>query len=231
MSLDEEFCDSPYQFMKTHVVRVVLSNQFQKPITNEVTAFVVESPYAPAIDNAPRPNSKVCHLHLVEDPGAPPAPKYTRKVYWCHYDKNDSHSTILGRKHAYMFTPQMDGCSFGAGALSSDGAATVVHSNAVDFGSQHLNDVNGVVGALKMQAHKQTEMLDQTFSQANKSLGRIISPFSYMSENGGIEFRMKATIFGRRNTDNQWKFYSHVYRTLGMKYIHCGVNKYARTLT
>ena len=48
-----------------------------------------------------------------------------------------------------------------------------------------MKGVIGLEGALKMQAHKQTEMLDQTFTHANKSLGRIISPLAYMSANGG----------------------------------------------
>ena len=230
MSLDQDFCDSPYQFMKKHIVIVKLSDGFQKPRGNEVTAFVVKYPFDAQIENPPVPDSQVCFLHLTEDPGAPAPPRHTRKVYWCHYEYDSCHGTVLGRKHVYMFTPQMDGCTFGAGSQTSDGITRVAHCNAGEFGRQHLTGGN-LVGSLQVQAHKQVETLDATFARKQVALGRIVSPFGYLKGDDGIDFRSKATTFGRRNEYDQWKFYTQTYRTAAGKFIHCGVKDYTRTLT
>lgn len=221
MPLSQDFCDSPYQFMKKHIVVVTISDHFIKPNGNVVTAFVVEDDRAD-IAEPPAPQSKVFKLYLTEDPAAPkPPPQHTRRVYWCHYEPGVTHASMLGKGHAYMFTPTMNGCTLGIGS-QNNGVVRVAHSNV----AQSSAGMPNAKATIQLQAHRQVATLDARFEQANDPLKKIVPPFAYMKGSRGIDISRNATTFGRRNDRDEWKFYSLMYRKIDRTYYHFGVKDF-----
>ncbi|HVL02020.1 MAG TPA: hypothetical protein VM553_19520 [Dongiaceae bacterium] len=217
MPHSEEFCDSPYQFMKKHIVVVTISDQFKKPDRNLVTAFVVEDDKA---NVAEKPQSKVFKLYLVEDPTAPQPPPHTREVYWCHYERNTSHGSMLGMRHAYMFTPTMTGCTLGVGSQNK-GSVRVAHCNM-----KPSEPVRGAMAFMQAQARQQLQTLQGDFAQAQRRLRKVVQPFDYMQGDKNIDLSRQATTFGRRNDKDEWKFYSQIYRKVDRTYYHFGVKDF-----
>lgn len=117
--------------------------------------------------------------------------------YWCPYRQNDLCSTTLGSGANFMFTATMDGCTFGVGSPSPDGAVLVMHANASDYGKESIEN----------QAEVQRTQISLT---AGATPMKMLAPKDYRIEMG--MGTLSSTTIGIRNTgDGKWSFYSQIY--------------------
>lgn len=122
-------------------------------------------------------------------------------AYWCPYEQNKAGTTVLSnRGPGLMFTAAMDGCTFGAGARSTDGAVRVAH---VNMGAQAKPEWGGVQNQRRLQGNVIRGLLgtgkDTTVQDPNTYYTKTIPT-------GGL--KIATTTFGVR-TDKLWVFYSH----------------------
>lgn len=117
-------------------------------------------------------------------------------VYFCPYGDDEMHSIVVDQAADFMFTTNMDGCSFGVGSATPTGARRVAHVN------------------LRSQAHAHAAQRGTLHLGALTDA--IVDPERYMKSshvptaNYG---EIKATTIGVRNTGNgQWRFYYQQFR-------------------
>lgn len=122
-------------------------------------------------------------------------------VYFCPYSDNESHSIVLGDNADFMFTTNMDGCTFGIGSATPTGARRVAHINLRDHGALSHADQRGTlhVGGLA---------------------DAMVDPDRYMKSSHLPQARhteIMVTTVGIRNTGNgQWNFYYQQYRSVNL---------------
>lgn len=107
-------------------------------------------------------------------------------AYWLPYDQNFQHTIVLESEASVMFTPLMDGCSFG---FTDYGGGT--------FGASHAN----------LQTNEGRADEGQ-LRQVLRGKAASIHKTDYMTTNRvpGIDDTAKATTIGVR-IKNQWHFY------------------------
>jgi hypothetical protein len=135
----------------------------------------------------------------------------TRRVHFVPYFSDTTCGATLGSGAHYMFTPTMDGCTFGVGSQCGKSSVLVMHSNSKTSGDSYgTRDA----GALDQQERVQKILLSSAFKSNNDSLASSIAPSGYMALNGGISLGadiIKSTTFGRLR-DGTWSFYALRYR-------------------
>ncbi len=124
-------------------------------------------------------------------------------AYICPYADNAMNSKVLGADADVMFTGDMDGCSFGIGMPTPQGAVRVGHSNAQnqatgtqfnpDFAPQRAAQLNDLVGSNVAQA--------------------VVDPDIYR-ENAPLGSERKAVTIGLR-IHGRWRFYYQHQQTDG----------------
>ncbi|WP_347986347.1 hypothetical protein [Methylomonas sp. AM2-LC] len=126
------------------------------------------------------------------------------EAYWCPYSQNQTLTCVLNTESRYMFTATMDGCSFGIGSQTGDGACRVAHANESGFGLKHEN-IFGMDGARQFQRSEQEQRLKH---QLGNNI-QVINPLNYMADfDGALE--LKSTTFGYRKAMT-WEFYTQKY--------------------
>jgi hypothetical protein len=133
------------------------------------------------------------------------------EVYWCPYDKNAFLGTTLpgvggqGEPNV-MFTYGMDGCTFVAGSVTADKTVSVHHVNYASLGASDGID--------------QQRKLQRNVGKSQVTNAQTIDPDDYYEKASfeNIVFPPKAKIstitFGRRSSNDGWKFYTHQYYTV-----------------
>ena len=142
-------------------------------------------------------------------------------AYWCPYASDTVNRVTLAGAADYMFTPTMNGCSFGIGIAAPDGSVRVAHANTTEhealdaimdetgkmlrpFTRQNETYNNAIMNAqgTKQGATKQALQLEQLkagLAEKHDSLSNHISLAAYNGCTG-------ITTFGLR-VDNKWEFW------------------------
>jgi hypothetical protein len=120
-------------------------------------------------------------------------------AYWCPYDPGQMHAIVVADAANFMFTTNMDGCSFGVGHAAPDGSRRVAHTN-----------MWGVVpnsrGAQNMML--QVAGYDRIIINPNEYMQTPLVPTALNGE-------IKITTFGVRNpASGHWSFWYQQYRLL-----------------
>lgn len=142
-------------------------------------------------------------------------------AYWCPYKQDEVHAVTLSGEADRMFTATMNGCSFGVGIPSLDGAVRVAHANSTEvkelddfqmetfgmlkpnskantaFNNSVLNSRGVQQGALKQKL--QLEQLKSLLAETDDQLSNHISRAAY---NGCTSI----TTFGLR-VGSAWEFW------------------------
>ena len=117
-------------------------------------------------------------------------------AYWCPYDQDRFGYTTLGNNADFMFTPTMDGCSFGIGQAGADGSVMVGHINSTRF--EKKGDTSD------MERNQRVSLEIGLRSGRKKPV--IFEPSDYRYRKKARE--VSATTFGIRE-GGRWKFYAH----------------------
>lgn len=150
-------------------------------------------------DNSP------CEVYSLERPDAWNSALPEFKAYFCFYEADEFHMLVVDRSADLMFTPRMDGCSFGVGSATDTGARLVGHVNV----SRTENTPEGQ----RQQTRTQKEMLREAMPGAS-----IMSPKQYMPFGSG----QAGTTVGVRSRDSgQWSFYTQVWKRVASTYQLC----------
>ncbi|OUS06208.1 hypothetical protein A9Q81_03480 [Gammaproteobacteria bacterium 42_54_T18] len=138
------------------------------------------------------------------------------RAYWCPYNADQVHAVTLGSDADFMFTATMNGCSFGIGSPSPDGAVRVAHANTTEheaiakvdkgYAKLNINSPNfsksaAAIGfrhsAMKQQL--QLTQLKSLLAKGGKTMSNHLSSAAY----GACD---NITTFGIRDS-GVWKFY------------------------
>jgi hypothetical protein len=206
----DDFYKDPKSFLDTNVVRVGSVPLKDGETTGSVFHLeLAEKAGASVTDATGKTIGKVYDLRRgdASSPGI--------DAFFCPYKQNSTHFITLSNAAQYVFTTQMDGCTFGIGN-DTKGALIVGHANYGSLGaewehgySMSLNpdqENNAPLNtAMGRQRQRQAQMA--TLNSKMGWAGRFIKPEDYMPNDVG-----RATTFGVRETDG-WKFYTARYWT------------------
>ena len=119
-------------------------------------------------------------------------------AYWCNYAVDLQFAIIVANAADFMFTSNMDGCTFGVGSPAANGACRVSHINLRSQPNSH----NLQRGTLSMQGFDD----------------KVVDPDRYMTSSRvptALYGEIKATTIGIRNTGTgQWEFRYQQFRLL-----------------
>lgn len=142
------------------------------------------------------------------------------KAYWLAYEDDKSKRAVLGNDARFMFTANMDGCSFGYGSKTGTGEVLVGHANAGEVGVQAeaaasdagVDPGNVLLMARNAQKDAQAGMLGKKMTPGSL---KILHPFHYADSAHGTDgaidregriYKYAATVVGIRKPDG-WKFF------------------------
>jgi len=197
----QDFLEDPEEWMATNVVLC----QFYKvgaPLAIERMTIVELDPdeyqaYLPEHPNDPFPVFAIRN-------GANSPENDRFDAFFCPYENDRTHFVTLSNEASFMFTPTMDGCSFGIGSPSNNGTVIVGHSNAQRFETE--------TSTRQMVKTQRRELKD---GLAKPSIFRkkrkFFEPKSYRIDRVTRQ-KVAATLYGIR-TGNKWKFKSLKYVT------------------
>lgn len=120
-------------------------------------------------------------------------------AYWCPYDPGQLHAIVVDNAADFMFTTNMDGCSFGVGHATPTGSRRVAHVNlwGATADSRGAQNMMLAVGGY-----------DRLLINPNDYMQTPLAPTAVNGE-------IKVTTFGIRNTaSGHWSFWSQQYRLL-----------------
>jgi hypothetical protein len=140
------------------------------------------------------------------------------KAYWVAYEDDKAKRAMLGTEAKYMFTANMDGCSFGHGSKTGTGEVLVSHANAGGYGAAreelarkigYSND-EALGLARSAQANEQARMLDKHMQPDSL---QILHPSAYGVGQTNIQvngqnfdiYKNAATVVGLRE-NGSWRF-------------------------
>lgn len=212
----EDFYADPHGFLQANVVRVPAlrprpGREPDDPMRVRITPAANQT-----IDNTAGGVFDMSHAPA----GAGDADSI--ECIFCQYAQGATRYATLTDAVRYMFTPQMDGCTFGVGH-AGNGALIVGHSNAADIGLEW--DAYGVAVA---RARQRQSQITQLQSQMDWK-GSFVTPADYMTDKVGKTDR--ATTFGVRGPSG-WNFYTARYRKTGSFTIkHRGVHAQINNMT
>jgi hypothetical protein len=211
MPANDDFMRNPRTFMNANVVLQMVPNEPQPEeytdlLYKVITVVVCEG--KATIDNLP--DGKVCWMRLAR------AEEAGLRVYWCPYVQNGTKEAMLANEALYVFTPTMNGCTFGVGSYVGNGIRRVAHVNAGRVGAD-AEATRGEAGARLLQSTEQARI-------ARDKLGltaSLINPGDYQpDEVGGMG--MQSTTFGQHDSGGDWSFYTLKYRKIGSTVYHHG---------
>lgn len=202
MTAISDFVQNPKHFLKNNVVRVLFT---MPPRPNSIGMFKLERKNYDAVKIASGANIPCYSLipmvgqeALIYSRNASSANRDYVSAYWCPYDDDTQHSIIVGANADFMFTPNMDGCSFGVGS-NAGGSHRVSHINLRSQANSHtIQD-----GTLALQGLADHRVMPDRYMHSSKT------PASLYGE-------IKATTVGIRDTGTgAWSFHYQQYRLIG----------------
>jgi hypothetical protein len=215
VSFNEEFQEKPVAFLHKYAIFPVphrINDVLGKKVST--TRFSFEE-----ADWQPGGIAKKV-LYLKEDGDGFPA-------YWLAYEKNKAKRAVLGTAARFMFTADMDGCSFGFGSKTDTDEVLVGHANAYATGDNAAAQGEPAHRARKAQADRQYEMLRKKMKPGTL---RVLFPHAYADPfhdndpSSNVE-KYAATVVGIRD-DSGWTFYCQLrVLTTGGQFVLRGVDK------
>ncbi|HEX5721044.1 MAG TPA: hypothetical protein VF179_33135 [Thermoanaerobaculia bacterium] len=158
----------------------------------------------------PQSSQKPCALEIDQSNSSP------LLAYWCSYEPDRATQLTVGAGANFMFTANMDGCSF---LIKRDttGSVIVSHSNAASIGmSMH--------GAMRGKGPATSSVFQKTMQEQMgfAKLGGSQDVVTHHSQSGEC-----TTVVGVRETGSgAWKFYKQV-----ISVDSSGINVSVKTLT
>ncbi|MDX8130257.1 hypothetical protein QLH52_23405 [Methylomonas sp. OY6] len=203
MTAISDFVANPKQFLKNNVLRVLFTMPAQP---NSIGMFKFERKNYDAVKLATGANIPCYSLVPIHGQeatifsrNATSANRDYLRAYWCPYEDDAMHSIMVGAGADFMFTSNMDGCSFGVGSATPTGDRRVAHINLRSQPNSH-NLQDGTLAVQSLTDHH-------------------VKPDRYMKSSrtpGSIPGEIKATTIGIRNTaTGAWSFHYQQYRLLG----------------
>ena len=195
MSASQDFKDDPLDFMNNNVVIVRYGMGATK--LKDRANFVGHTIVGKAVTLTLTPyNNYTGYLHDMRIPvyklelGHQAGVDDQIFAYWCPYSDDKTYGVVLKDVADYMFTAEMDGCSFGVGSRGRDGSRLVYHANV------HGSD-------------RQDQQDKQHSDLANVNASHmILHPTAYRTLGAGLGYRV--TTFGLR-LKNKWQFHYQVH--------------------
>jgi hypothetical protein len=202
MSTAADFYRDPLVFMRTNVVRI--ASQMNHPGGGDhLLLIAVAEQTRQKVLNI---DGKVWVLYSIKFAFNPDG----MLVYYCDYKDNDGKMAALGTKAEWMFTAEMNGCTFAVGNQVAVGRVAVGHMNFMSAGAGW--------GAQVQDRQRQAQR-----NYAYNRMGydtQLIQPEDYKGDNDDQD----ATTFGMLDVDT-WRFWTLQYKRLtDGQYIHCGVH-------
>lgn len=199
MSYLDDFCDRTHRFMLHNIVYSIIPKE-----THGRLEAVVEPRDPPLTIQNIDPGRRngvtaggVYKLRIKNDFGPRGMP-----IYHCGYEQNQSIHLMLGDQARWMFTPIMDGCTFGIGSQNAGqgGAVRVAHCNRSDAGHgiRYGDNPGSIEEAQQAQLLAQRILTRQDVGQNST----LIEPDIYR----GMDFSKKATVFGFLDDRDIWSF-------------------------
>jgi len=203
MTAISDFVADPKTFLKNNMLRVLFTMS-ARPNSVGQFKFELKQYTATKLSNGTQiPCYSLVPLDAQETRIYSRAPtaanQHYLSAYWCPYEDDAMHSIVVNNQANFMFTSNMDGCSFGVGAPAvGTGACRVAHINLRSQANSHVaQDASLMVGGL-----------DQ----------HMVKPDRYMTSSKtptAINGEIKATTIGIRNTaTGAWSFHYQQYRLL-----------------
>lgn len=113
------------------------------------------------------------------------------EAYWCSYADNAQHSVFVDQAANFMFTVEMDGCTFGVGSATPTGGRRVAHINMRSQNNSHEKQSTVLTG----QGLNQHTVVPDKYMKSSHVPNAVIG-------------EIKATTLGIRNSANGgWNFY------------------------
>ncbi|MET0307540.1 MAG: hypothetical protein ABW023_02435 [Sphingomonas sp.] len=208
MATAADFVANPEAFMADNIVQVTTPNPDDVPTDRPVWVTVQDTGLK--IMNKP---GTVFELYITKTVHS--AAKPALRAYFCPYENDKSFFIMLGNDADYMFTPKMDGCSFGIGS-QANGACRVGHVNFVNLQTEWKSEGEDVARDRMYQAQRQF-----LGNRLGVDATRVIDPSEYR----GAGLTQAATTFGVRGAGQVWSFKTLRYGKPGSKtYLHHGVH-------
>ncbi|WP_137124458.1 hypothetical protein [Roseomonas sp. HF4] len=136
-------------------------------------------------------------------------------AWWCPYSSNDRLGTTLPGAGGpnMMFTYAMDGCTFVTGSVQGDKTVSVFHVN--------FSNAAGALGSGASDEAKaeQQRKLQRNVGRSLVTNAAMIDPDDYYEPTRAAVpiphgAKISTVTFGRRSTQNGWKFYTHQWYTV-----------------
>lgn len=207
MTAAQDLMNDPVGFMEDNIVIVQMTGDTTAQIFNGTTQLKLYSRPLNRVRGRKRNFMKTAVGVYFLHPGAanvyyPDATVDPNLItaYFCPYNQNSTHGTVINNAADLCFTTQMDGCTFAVGHRTANGSRLVMHTNQANQG-----DPNNAWA----QSNAQDQNLRQAYTAQNRYIHGMLAPTDYRSSSKGTLYQ--ATTFGYRNNGN-WEFYTQRYR-------------------
>jgi hypothetical protein len=203
MTAISDFVNNPSTFLRNNIVRA----RFQLPDNpSHMRMFKFDlKPYQATklLDGSQIPVYEIVPMlgqeERIYSRNATSANRDYVMAYWCPYSPGEMHAIVVDNQANFMFTTNMDGCSFGIGSATPTGARRVAHINlwGVTANSRVAQNVT-----------LQVSQLDE----------HLVNPQRYMKSSlvpTALNGEIKITSFGIRDVGTgNWRFIYQQYRIL-----------------
>jgi hypothetical protein len=216
MSFNEEFEKKPVEFLHTYAIVPVpyrINDGLGKKVSTTRLSFREFGFKAGGLAKKA--------LQLVEDADG-------FEAYWLAYEDNKSKRAVLGTAARFMFTANMDGCSFGFGSKTGTGEVLVAHANAAQVGTDAAESGKPLYEARKAQAEAQFAMLQKKMEPGTLAVlnpPAYADPFHDPESDATDVYKYAATVVGILEPSG-WDFYCQLrVVTTKAQYVLRGVEK------
>ncbi len=197
----EDFLADPEGFMMSHIVICQFFKAGLAPNGVERMTIVEQDldDYYGSTDD--QPDAQFPIYTVIDGSNRPPTDRFD--AFFCPYANDTTNFTTLTATARYMFTPTMDGCSFGIGSPSGNGTVIVGHSNA----QRNQTATSTRPMEITQKAELKATLLPQYKAKRSpfKKKYKIFEPRKYRIDSV-TQQRISATLYGIRN-GNKWKFH------------------------
>jgi hypothetical protein len=209
MSL-ETFLATPRTFLNGNIVLPpARAKQELKshPQRNQVSG-VFEFAFIPSEQSGTILSNGLCPVFRVEAADAYNTKHPRFRAYFCFFEDGELHMLVVDSSASLMFTPTMNGCSFGVGSATESGARIVGHANVLRTSSTPQG--------IQQQETEQAKALNAAFSNPS-----IIGSSQYITGEG-----VCGTTLGIR-TGKNWSFCTQSWKRSGPNYTLHAVTDFA----
>ena len=221
MILPQDFLDDPAGFARVNVLALyVLGGGLRKDGQKaDVKYWGLTAAHAPnAVENKEHGKAYLLRVVPEDSDGA-------FAGYYCPYANNDWQPSMLGNKAQFMFTDQMDGCTFGVGSQGNgtNGHVLVCHVNTTRAGGAALPLAGEVTPEDRLRSQEQQAKLQRNIVRSELGMdASFIEPSTYMFE--GQKRILKGTTFGFHDLRGKWNFFTLSWRRSNQGFFHGGLH-------